>query len=87
MLRLKSKGGVIIENKIVKARAKNEDVDMVFYTPKDIAKMFNNMGINQAYNLFRSKAFPSIKMNRNYYIEKNKFLKWAEQNAGKDFNF
>jgi hypothetical protein len=44
-------------------------------TPKDVQKILN-WKKDQVYNLFRSKSFPSERINGKHIIPKPRFLKW-----------
>lgn len=44
-------------------------------TPNDVMRVLN-LPKNQAYNLFRSKNFPSERVNGKHIIPKPRFLNW-----------
>lgn len=56
------------------------DLPMIL-TPNDVMKVLN-LPKNQAYNLFRSKAFPSERVNGKHIIPKPRFLKWLGMQEG-----
>ena len=68
----KVKGDVIVESTI----------EML--TPKDIQGILG-CGINQVYNLFNSRGFPAIRINRRFYIKKSSFEHWLSNYEGKKF--
>ena len=53
-------------------------------TPKDIQGILG-CGINQVYNLFNSRGFPAIRINRRFYIKKSSFEHWLSNYEGKKF--
>jgi len=53
---------------------KLDDLPMVL-TPKDVME-FLNLPKNQVYNLFRSKSFPSERINGKHIIPLPRFLNW-----------
>lgn len=55
---------------------------MEILTVKDVSKILHK-GINQTYNLFNSKAFPSFKIGRRMYITKEAFTGWLKRIEGK----
>lgn len=57
-----------------------EDLPMVL-TPKDVQSTLN-WSKDQVYRLFRSKSFPSEKINGKYIIPKPRFLKWLGAHRG-----
>lgn len=50
-------------------------------TPSDVQKILN-WKKDQVYNLFRSKAFPSERINGKHIIPKPRFLKWLGTQEG-----
>ena len=51
----------------------------ILYTTTDIQEIFK-LGKSKAYELIRSKSFPSIKIGRSYYIPKVALEKWLASN-------
>ncbi len=56
----------------------------VLYTVDDIQKIFK-LGRTKAYQLMISDGFPSIRLNRRLYVQKEKLDAWINQNSGKQF--
>ncbi len=56
----------------------------VLYTVDDIQKIFK-LGRTKAYQLMISEGFPSIRLNRRLYVQKEKLDAWISQNSGKQF--
>ena len=52
-------------------------------TPKDISKDLH-IGINQAYDLFKQKDFPSIKIGKRKTISLTSYLLWKINKKGVD---
>ena len=48
----------------------NENSDPVLYTVDDIQRIFK-LGKNKAYELLRSDGFPSIKLNKRFYVSQH----------------
>ena len=44
---------------------------------KDVAK-YLHIGINQAYELVKSKNFPSFKIGQKYFIPEDAFQQWIQ---------
>ena len=49
-------------------------------TPKDVQNILN-WSKDKVYRLFRSKSFPSEKIDGKYIIPRPRFLKWLGENA------
>ena len=49
-----------------------------------VAHVAEYLGISKttAYALFRSQAFPSLRVNRRYLIPKDRFLNWINEQCG-----
>ena len=49
-----------------------------------VAHVAAYLGISKttAYALFRSKGFPSLRVNRRYLIPKDRFLHWIDEQCG-----
>ena len=60
------------------------DSEIELLTPSDVRKILG-CGVNQAYNLFHSKGFPSIRINNRWYIRKTSFERWLATYEGKKF--
>lgn len=58
----------------------------VMYTTKDL-QIILKCGSRTIYNLVHSKTFPSIKIGRKYFIEKNALENWLSKSKGKIINF
>ncbi len=56
----------------------------VLYTVDDIQRIFK-LGRTKAYQLMISEGFPSIRLNRRLYVQKEKLDAWINQNSGKQF--
>ena len=63
-----------------------EDVsDMIpMYDVKEIQRVFN-CSKNTAYNLMNSPGFPTVKIGRRLYVEKDALEGWLKRNRGKEF--
>jgi hypothetical protein len=48
-------------------------------TVKDIKKHLH-IGHDRAYQLINLKGFPAMKLGKRYIIQKDKYLKWLEEN-------
>ncbi len=58
----------------------------VMYTTKDL-QVILKCGSRTIYNLVHSKTFPSIKIGRKYFVEKNALENWLNKSKGKAINF
>ena len=58
----------------------------VMYTTKDL-QVILKCGGRTVYNLMHSKTFPSIKIGRKYFVEKNALEHWLNKSKGKIINF
>lgn len=58
----------------------------VVYTVSDIMQIFH-LGRTKAYQLMESDGFPSFKLNRRLYVEREKLNKWLEKTAGRAFKY
>lgn len=58
----------------------------VMYTTKDL-QVILKCGSRTIYNLVHSKTFPSIKIGRKYFVEKNALENWLSKSKGKIINF
>ena len=58
----------------------------VMYTTKDLQAILK-CGSRTIYNLVHSKTFPSIKIGRKYFVEKNALENWLSKSKGKIINF
>lgn len=58
----------------------------VMYTIKDL-QVILKCGSRTIYNLVHSKTFPSIKIGRKYFVEKNALENWLNKSKGKTINF
>jgi len=56
------------------------------YTTKDLQAILK-CGSRTIYNLVHSKTFPSIKIGRKYFVEKNALENWLHKSKGKAINF
>lgn len=65
---------------------KERPSDIKLLTAKDIQGIFH-IGINQAYGLMQSEAFPSIRLNRRLYVEEGKLKEWLNTYAGRSYVF
>lgn len=54
------------------------------FTEKDLREVIfgNELSKNNTYGLIHSKGFPTIKIGKKYYISKEGFKKWLEENTG-----
>lgn len=52
------------------------------YDVNEIKKIFS-CGKNTAYDIMNSSGFPSIRVGRKIFVEKEEFEKWLQKNAGK----
>ena len=59
----------------------NEELPLVLST-NDVAG-YLNISPSMAYELMRSKYFPSIHIKRCYKIQREQFLQWINQTTGK----
>ena len=59
----------------------NEELPLVLST-NDVAG-YLNISPSMAYELMRSKDFPSIQIKRCYKIQREQFLQWINQTTGK----
>lgn len=41
------------------------------------------IGKDKAYSLMRSRSFPSMQIGKTYFVTKENFEKWLNENAGK----
>jgi len=46
------------------------------YDVDDLCKIIKGVGKNTIYELMRSKQFPSFKVGRKWYVERERFHKW-----------
>lgn len=58
----------------------SKDIRCLYYTVKDIQSIIG-CGRDKAYSLARSKTFPSTKIGKTFYIDKEEFEKWRKKNA------
>lgn len=58
----------------------------VMYTTKDLQAILK-CGSRTIYNLVHTKTFPSIKIGRKYFVEKNALENWLNKSKGKIINF
>lgn len=58
--------------------------DRKVYAPKDVSRMLG-IGRDKAYALFKSKGFPATKIGKTYFIIPEKFEKWLNDSAGKEY--
>lgn len=54
------------------------------YRTKDLEEIFH-IGSTTAYQLMRSSGFPSIKINRSWYVEEEALRVWVKAYRGKEF--
>lgn len=59
--------------------------ELVFYTPKDIQRIFK-CGRKKSYEIMNIKGFPSFRINTALYVEKQEFEKWVARNKNKNIN-
>lgn len=62
------------------------DNSPVMYTTKDLQEILK-CGSRTIYNLMHSKTFPSIKIGRKYFVEKNALENWLNKSKGKVISF
>ena len=58
----------------------------VMYTTKEL-QIILKCGSRTVYNLMHSKTFPSIKIGRKYFVEKNALDNWLNKSKRKIINF
>lgn len=56
--------------------------DTILYQVKDVQGILK-IGRSSAYRLMASKGFPSIMLNKRRVVQKEKFERWLDQQAGK----
>ncbi|MBR2455150.1 MAG: helix-turn-helix domain-containing protein [Clostridia bacterium] len=61
-----------------------EDLTTELLTAKELKKVMR-CGINRAYDLLRSPAFPSIKIGGRYYVTVSALKEWLEYYENKVF--
>ncbi len=51
----------------------------------DTDELRNYLGIgrDKAYNLMKSKAFPSIKIGRTFFVTRDNLMKWLNESKGR----
>jgi len=65
-------------------RPKFDSEEITLYTVDDIKRIFK-IGRTNAYQLMTSSGFPSFRMNKKLYVEKEKLEEWVQKNSGKTF--
>lgn len=75
-----------VDPEILTSAEKEQPTDIKLLTAKDIQGIFH-IGINQAYGLMQSEAFPSIRLNRRLYVEEGKLKEWLNTYAGRSYVF
>lgn len=55
----------------------NENETKTILTPLDVAKILR-ISRNKAYEVVRSKGFPSFKIGKQYRVDREKFYAWLE---------
>ena len=53
--------------------------ELIMYTIEDVMKIFR-IGRNKAYNLCKTKGFPTIKIGAKTLIPKTQLMKWIKEN-------
>ncbi|MBY0757449.1 helix-turn-helix domain-containing protein [Clostridium sardiniense] len=56
----------------------SSEVNPILLTPMQ-AKDLLGIGRNEIYNLCKNKKFPSFKIGKKYYINKDKLQEWADK--------
>ena len=64
----------------------NENSDPVLYTVDDVQRIFK-LGKNKAYELLRSDGFPSIKLNKRFYVSQHELCKWIAAQKGRTYRY
>lgn len=59
---------------------------LVMYTTQELQAILK-CGSRTIYNLMHSKTFPSIKIGRKYFVEKNALEIWLNKSKGKAIKF
>ena len=59
---------------------------LTMYTTKELQTILK-CGSRTIYNLMHSKTFPSIKIGRKYFVEKNALENWLNKSKGKTIFF
>lgn len=54
--------------------------DCLYYTVKDLQQLIG-CGRNKAYELVNSKTFPSTKIGKTFYVDKEEFERWRKKNT------
>ena len=65
-------------------KTKIDSDEITLYTVDDIKRIFK-IGRTNAYQLMTSSGFPSFRMNKKLYVEKEKLAEWVQKNSGKSF--
>ena len=65
-------------------KTKIDSEEITLYTVDDIKRIFK-IGRTNAYQLMTSSGFPSFRMNKKLYVEKEKQAEWVQKNSGKSF--
>ena len=69
----------MIENlNIETVETENENNELVFLTPMDVAKAMD-CSVPTARSLFYREDFPGLKIGKNYKVLKSAFLKWCSE--------
>ncbi|GAA0860174.1 hypothetical protein GCM10008916_25340 [Clostridium nitritogenes] len=56
----------------------SNEVNPILLTPMQAKKLLG-VGRNEIYNLCKNKKFPSFKIGKKYYINKDKLQEWADK--------
>lgn len=56
----------------------NKDNNLVFYNTKDVASVLG-CSVPTARQIFHRADFPTIKVGKNFRVEKSAFEKWASE--------
>ncbi len=52
--------------------------------PRDVSEIMG-IGRDRAYRLFKSNAFPSLRIGNTYFVTAENFQKWLNEYAGKEY--
>lgn len=59
-------------------------IHIIIYKPKDLQRMFG-LSKNTVYKLFNSDAFPSFRIGKQMFVERNALIEWAYRYQYKEF--
>lgn len=57
-------------------------MERIMLTVKEVSEALG-IGINQAYALVKQEDFPSMKINQQFFIPKEEFYEWINNNVNK----